>query len=502
MKRLFFFFLSVSLWQAGQAQTVFTIVADSVKLTNCDTTEFILENHTQGVPGFLFNTGRGRTQFRHILTNLGNNTYLVGTDTLSLVSTSQWLPNGTNIYNANTGNVGIHRTSPVAMLDMPGPINVDDTSSYQIHNIPVLQVGSPDVNGDYSSFSAGAAAGIPSANPGNTFVGDSAGYNSQGPYNTFLGTNSGAYSQADGFGNTGQNTFVGALSGQHTIGAGNSAVGYNAGNTINGSYNVSLGSNSGMNCIGDDNVYAGYNTGMHIQGSYNTLLGGTVGQSIATSAYGLTLIGGGADVQSDGLIDAAAIGYGSFVYTSYTMVFGDNNTTTWRFNSNAPNNTNAALIVGYNATNGNGAYLTKTGVWTNVCDSNKKENFETLDGKDILDRINQLPVTRWNYKGNSAKHIGPVAQDFYRLFNLGSDNKTITTVDPSGVALVGIQELYRLVEQAETQVSSQQAQLDNASSIARDQQALIDELHQKLQLRETQIAERREQINQLLQKAN
>jgi hypothetical protein len=34
----------------------------SVKITNtCNTAELIIENHTQNVPGFLFNKGRGRT---------------------------------------------------------------------------------------------------------------------------------------------------------------------------------------------------------------------------------------------------------------------------------------------------------------------------------------------------------------------------------------------------------------------------------------------------------
>ena len=502
MKRLLFLILVASLGQAVQAQkSVFTITADSVKITNCDSSELILENHTQGVPGFLFNTGNGRTQFVRLLTSLGNNTYLVGADTLSLVTSPLWAASGPNIYNTNPGNVGIHRTSPIAMLDMPGPLSIDDTSSYQIHYIPVLRVGSPDYNGDYSSLSAGPATGAPGSAVGATFVGDSAGYANQGSYNTFIGSKCGATNQAYN-GLSGENTFVGALAGQNSAGASNSAVGYNAANFSQGSYNVSLGSYTGYGSSGDDNVYAGDSAGMNIQGDYNTFLGNRTGKSISSAATGLTLIGGQADASQNNLTDATAIGSNAVVASSYTMVFGDAGVTTWRFNTNAPTSSGGALVVGYNSTNGNGAYLTKSGVWTNVSDRDKKENFETLDGKEILDKIDRLPVTRWNYKGASDKHIGPVAQDFHRLFGLGADDKTITTIDPAGVALIGIQELYRRWQESQSRVADQQSQLTDAGSLIRDQQAQIDDIREKLRRRETEIEQRREQIKQLLEKAN
>ncbi len=67
------------------AQYVYTINADSVKITNhCDTAELIIENHTQNVPGFLFNKGRGRTEFRKALQKIDDSTYLIGADTLTI----------------------------------------------------------------------------------------------------------------------------------------------------------------------------------------------------------------------------------------------------------------------------------------------------------------------------------------------------------------------------------------------------------------------------------
>jgi hypothetical protein len=84
-------------------------------------------------------------------------------------------------------------------------------------------------------------------------------------------------------------------------------------------------------------------------------------------------------------------------------------------------------------------------VWTNASDENLKENFKTLDGNEILNKISELKITQWNYKNENAEttHIGPTAQNFYSLFKTGGNDKTISTIDPSGVALIGIQQLIK-----------------------------------------------------------
>jgi hypothetical protein len=97
MRRIYFLLLLIGIAQSSFAQYVYTIKADSVKITNsCDTAELILENHTQTVPGFLFNKGRGRTEFRRGLFSLNDSIYVLGNDTLNL-------NRGLNSLNANNG---------------------------------------------------------------------------------------------------------------------------------------------------------------------------------------------------------------------------------------------------------------------------------------------------------------------------------------------------------------------------------------------------------------
>ena len=87
-----------------KAQYVYTIKADSVKITNCDSAELILENHTQNIPGFLFNTGNGRTIFKRAAFPLGNGSYVFGADTVQVGAPNAWLQGG-NSFGA-TGVLG------------------------------------------------------------------------------------------------------------------------------------------------------------------------------------------------------------------------------------------------------------------------------------------------------------------------------------------------------------------------------------------------------------
>ena len=109
-----------------------------------------------------------------------------------------------------------------------------------------------------------------------------------------------------------------------------------------------------------------------------------------------------------------------------------------------------------------GAYLSLTGQWTNASDANRKENFAPVDARDVLRRVVALPVTTWNHKAEdpSIRHLGAMAQDFHAAFGLGSDDKTIGTLDADGVALAAIQGLHSLVREKDAQLADLAARLD------------------------------------------
>ncbi len=111
-------------------------------------------------------------------------------------------------------------------------------------------------------------------------------------------------------------------------------------------------------------------------------------------------------------------------------------------------NTTTGADNNYDIYAASGAYLSTGGTWTNASSRSLKENFQSVDTTDILRKIDQLDLSSWNYKNEnvSVRHLGPIAEDFYNIFHLGNSNKSISTIDPAGVALAGVKALNTKIE--------------------------------------------------------
>jgi hypothetical protein len=77
----------------------------------------------------------------------------------------------------------------------------------------------------------------------------------------------------------------------------------------------------------------------------------------------------------------------------------------------------------------------------------------------MLEKIDQLDVSRWNYKAQEryVTHIGPVAEDFYRIFKIGEAEDQLAPQDEIGVSLAGLKALL-------LKAREQQQQLDELES--------------------------------------
>lgn len=261
--------------------------------------------------------------------------------------------------------------------------------------------------------------------------------------------------------NEAYNTAIGYRAATHSVNAYTlTAVGSNAlSSLISANDNTAIGAYALVNQqSGTKNTAFGHRALFGLTtGSNNTALGHFAGLNVTTGSNN-TFLGTEADVTpgNGNLSNATAIGHQTKVSSSNTMAFGNNNVTKWAFNRYSTG-ANMALQVGTDATNGNGAYLTSAGNWVNTCDANKKENFTTLQHEALMQQIKQLPVTQWKYNGSDALHIGPMAQDFYALFGVGKDDKTISTVDAAGVVLAALQAL--ILEHEELKAAFNQLQI-------------------------------------------
>ncbi|MEO7431488.1 MAG: tail fiber domain-containing protein [Dokdonella sp.] len=266
-----------------------------------------------------------------------------------------------------------------------------------------------------------------------------------------------------------------------TAGAFSTGIGYNAGTAFEGSI-VTGGRNDSTfsNSIRDSATNQVIMVAQHGVG-INTSHGGDGGvlHDELTIAPSAGLPAGNADItlqtatvpgyvgfnmaalpngffQLTGLFNVAgALNYSPLLYVNF---FGSSGYANFALNGAAADR---PLRVGTSGSNGNGAFLSATGVWTNASSRTFKDTIAAVDPRAVLDKLVAMPVATWFYKDahTDGQHMGPIAEDFAQTFGLGSNEKYIGTVDESGVALAAIQGLNHKVEAENSSLKKQNADL-------------------------------------------
>jgi hypothetical protein len=241
---------------------------------------------------------------------------------------------------------------------------------------------------------------------------------------------------AGGVSNTAEGTIATvAGGGVNTASGENSAVGGGVVNTASGAQSTVAG--------GQFN---------HATGERSAVLGGS---DNTASGIQSTVAGGVSNTASGNKSFAA--GYRAKATEDGSFVWGDStvsdvtspaaNTFTIRAAGGIWLGTNSSPSIGSGRfiDTSTGGYLTSSGVWTDASDRALKHDFRPLNTRSVLERVARMPITSWSYKSEkpSVRHIGPMAQDFYKAFGLGLDDKHIGTIDEGGVALAAIKGLYR-----------------------------------------------------------
>lgn len=66
----------------------------------------------------------------------------------------------------------------------------------------------------------------------------------------------------------------------------------------------------------------------------------------------------------------------------------------------------------------------------------------------LLDKLRDVRIDKWRYKGSKAEHIGPYAEEFNETFGVGQHKDAIDVVSLLGVTLGSLKELNEKVEAA------------------------------------------------------
>jgi len=288
--------------------------------------------------------------------------------------------------------------------------------------------------------------------------------NTTGDFNTAVGQEA-LYFNETGFSNVavGAWTLRFSTTQSNLVAIGDSALfknGAGASSSLDGTANVAVGSKAlYSNTTGRANSGVGYNVLFaNTTGIHNTGLGYLAGNNITTGNNN-TFVGYNANSDAATISNSTAVGSGAVVASSNNFVFGNSSVVKWGFGKNAAS-TNIIDFV--NTT----AKLTTGGAWTNASDKKLKDNFQKLDRQDILGKISKLDIERWHYIKDEGKttHIGPVAQDFYDAFKVGDDT-TISTIDPSGIALIGIQQLAANDAEKDARIHALQKEVDELKTM-------------------------------------
>ena len=125
------------------------------------------------------------------------------------------------------------------------------------------------------------------------------------------------------------------------------------------------------------------------------------------------------------------------------------------------------IHFGGTAASGSGIIGNDTGYsWASSSDINLKENLIEHTYSDTLNKIMEMPIYTYNFKtaAPGIKSIGPVAQDFNRLFPSDKDQLSIVERDMCGVALAGVKGVKLGLDNLSTSVDSRFVTNSDATS--------------------------------------
>jgi hypothetical protein len=323
-------------------------------------------------------------------------------------------------------------------------------------------------------------------------------------------------------------------------GLGNTASGITAivgggqGNTASG-YGAIVGGGFNNNASGIDATIGGGAINS-AGGDYAFVGGGSMNNASGSSAT----VSGGYFNTASGSYSVVPGGYGNTANADYNLVFGErvvpSVTETHRvyfFGSGILRPSGFLVInrldgdhpihVGTpGGGNGNGAYLSAAGTWVNPSSRRFKERFVQYRPAEVLEKILQLPVEGYFYKGTEEYHITPMAEDFYRLFGTGVHeiietdstgqlvrrpnpdvDKYLAASDVAGVALLGIQALHEENAQLRQRVSdleTENAQLRQQISDMRMEDAQLRQQISDIRTENAALRARLERLETLMQR--
>ena len=379
---------------------------------------------------------------------------------------------------------------------------------------PYSIVGGGSGNTANGTFAVVGGGSNNTASNTNVVVGGGFQNSAGGLYATCAGGNTNSASAQFATVSGGQNNIANVVGAAVGGGQNNHAAGSTA--TIGGGASNQVTANDGTVGGGNTNTAASRATVAggftnSATGTYSVVGGGTQNTSIAQGAT----VAGGSFNQANGFHATVPGGSNNIAVGSYGLAAGTyasadfDNCFVWSDGSNGTTPLPCGVSHGFvaraiggvwfysNAAANAGVVLTPgANAWAAASDRNAKQDFVPVNARDVLDRVAAMPVSTWTYKSEpGVRHMGPMAQDFRAAFGLGTNDKTIVTVDADGVALAAIKGLKEKLD-GESRALREKLEAESRALRA-ENQALRSKLESEGRETRTENRELRERLNRL-----
>jgi hypothetical protein len=280
----------------------------------------------------------------------------------------------------------------------------------------------------------------------------------------------------------------------NSLTAPNSVIGGGNQNTLSGADSVIAGGS--QNTVSSAASYAAIAGGStnNLSAEYGFIGAGT---NNTVSGEGGYIAAGGYVNSAAGTYSFAAGGRASAAQTG-TFVWSDSSSGDTVLTSTRPYEFLARASGGFTLWTNSAATIGATlaagsGTWASASDRNLKTDVARLDDAAVLEKVAELPISRWSYKSErGVRHVGPMAQDFYAAFGVGADDKHITSIDEDGIALVAIKALHAENTQLLAQQRSLRKRLAAMTALQSQQERTEAATRRDLQRLSAEVASLRE----------
>ena len=325
--------------------------------------------------------------------------------------------------------------------------NLSNSEAWRNSFVGVL-AGNSAITSDDNTFIGYASGQTTGLGYENVMVGSESGFdNSQGNKNVFIGFNAG-YENVAGD----NNTFVGNLAGFGNKGDDNVCIGSNSGENLGrvgilnyGKENTFVGTSAGTNTTsGDNNTFIGHDTGLNnVSGDENTMLGAYAGEGVDVSGSVMIGYGAGTGEMSDNRL------YISNSDTSSPLIYGEFD--------NALLRVNGTLEMA-------GSYLASDKRWKRDIQtlSDTRQVVAQLRGVSYLWRRDEFPekgFVEGRQLGFIAQEVAEVLPEVVKTNSDGS--LTVSYIQVIPVLTEAVKEQQALIDQLLQRIESQEVRIKN-----------------------------------------